>query len=63
MDEKPGGLFPQAFVDAFRGASDLPAFEHGARTVTRGEMLDLTAGFVRGMRTAGLAPGARVALD
>ncbi|MET9171555.1 long-chain fatty acid--CoA ligase [Streptomyces misionensis] len=63
MDEKPGGLFPQAFVDAFRDAPDLPAFEHGARTVTRGEMLDLTAGFARGLRTAGLVPGARVALD
>ncbi|WP_257585833.1 MULTISPECIES: class I adenylate-forming enzyme family protein [unclassified Streptomyces] len=63
MDEKPGGLFPQAFVDAFRDAPDLPAFECGTRTVTRGEVLDLTAGFVRGLRTAGLTPGARVALD
>ncbi|WP_261399322.1 class I adenylate-forming enzyme family protein [Streptomyces misionensis] len=63
MDEKPGGLFPRAFVDAFRDAPDLPAFEHGEHTVTRGEMLDRIAGFARGLRAAGLAPGSRVALD
>ncbi|MFF4492262.1 class I adenylate-forming enzyme family protein [Streptomyces sp. NPDC001544] len=63
MDEESGKVFPQAFVDAFRDAPDLPAFEYDARPVTRGEVLVLIAGFVRGLRGAGLTAGARVALD
>ncbi|WP_225809991.1 class I adenylate-forming enzyme family protein [Streptomyces spinosus] len=63
MDEKPGEFFPQALVDAFRDAADLPAFEHGGRAVTRGQVLTLIAGSVRGLRGAGLSAGSRVALD
>ncbi|WP_256096154.1 class I adenylate-forming enzyme family protein [Streptomyces sp. LUP30] len=63
MDEKSGEVFPQAFIDTFRDAPDLPAFEYGGRAVSRGEVLVLIAGFVRGLRGAGLTAGARVALD
>ncbi|WP_222708195.1 class I adenylate-forming enzyme family protein [Streptomyces sp. PBH53] len=63
MAEKPGKIFPQALVDAFRAAPDVPAFEFEGRTVTRGEVLVLIAGFVRHLRGAGLTAGARVVLD
>ncbi|CAL9339266.1 class I adenylate-forming enzyme family protein [Streptomyces sp. enrichment culture] len=63
MDEKPGGVFPQALVDAFRDAPGLPAFECRGRAVTRGQVLALIAGFVRGLRGAGLTAGSRVVLD
>ncbi|MER7222155.1 fatty acid--CoA ligase family protein [Streptomyces rubradiris] len=63
MDEKPGEVFPQAFVDAFREAPALPAFEYRGRAVTRGQVLVQIAGFVRGLRGAGLTAGSRVALD
>ncbi|MDN3261572.1 fatty acid--CoA ligase family protein [Streptomyces sp. CSDS2] len=63
MDEKPGEVFPQALIDAFRDAPDLPAFEYRGREVTRGQVLVLIAGFVRGLRGAGLTAGSRVVLD
>ncbi|MEU2437446.1 fatty acid--CoA ligase family protein [Streptomyces rubradiris] len=63
MDEKPGEVFPQALVDAFREAPGLPAFEYRGRAVTRGQVLVRIAGFVRGLRGAGLTTGSRVVLD
>ncbi|MFH9403861.1 class I adenylate-forming enzyme family protein [Streptomyces sp. NPDC017638] len=63
MDEKPGEIFPQALVDAFRDAPDLAAFEYRGHAVTRGQVLVLIAGFVRGLRGAGLTAGSRVVLD
>ncbi|MFH9672332.1 class I adenylate-forming enzyme family protein [Streptomyces sp. NPDC017405] len=63
MDEKPGEVFPRALLDAFRDAPGLTAFEYAGRAVTRGEVLVSIAGFVRGLRGAGLTAGSRVALD
>lgn len=50
-------VFPGSLLAAFAAASDVPAFEHGSRVVTRGEVLDLVARYAGGLRAAGLGPG------
>jgi acyl-CoA synthetase (AMP-forming)/AMP-acid ligase II len=54
-------VFPQGVLDALREAPDTVAFEHGRRTVTRGEVLETARRLACGLRAAGLA-GAAVAL-
>ncbi|MFL6077882.1 MAG: class I adenylate-forming enzyme family protein [Mycobacteriales bacterium] len=51
-------VFPQGVLDALRGAPDTVAFEHGSRTVTRGEVLETARRLACGLRAAGLAGGA-----
>ncbi|MFI7129931.1 class I adenylate-forming enzyme family protein [Nonomuraea sp. NPDC050153] len=55
-------LFPQPLLDALLDAPDSPAFEHGDRTVSRGELLELIRRLAGAMRAAGLGPGRAVAV-
>ncbi|MEO3751389.1 long-chain fatty acid--CoA ligase [Streptomyces sp. B6B3] len=54
--------FPGAVLDALAAAADRPVFEHGDRTLTGGELLDLVARIAAGLRNEGLRPGDGVAL-
>ncbi|MET7331403.1 AMP-binding protein [Nonomuraea sp. NPDC005650] len=54
--------FPQPLLDALRDAPDSPAFEHGDRTVSRGELLELIRRLAGAMSAAGLGPGRAVAV-
>ncbi|MBE1585064.1 class I adenylate-forming enzyme family protein [Nonomuraea angiospora] len=54
--------FPQPLLDALRDAPDRPAFEHGDRTLSRGELLELIRRLAGAMRAAGLGPGRAVAV-
>ncbi|MBB5802808.1 acyl-coenzyme A synthetase/AMP-(fatty) acid ligase [Saccharothrix ecbatanensis] len=55
-------LFPHAIFDLLASAPDTPAFEHGTRVVSRGELLEMIAAAVDRMRSAGLGPGDGLAL-
>jgi acyl-CoA synthetase (AMP-forming)/AMP-acid ligase II len=55
-------VFPQPLLDALRAAPGTPAFEHGGRTVSRGELLELIGRLADGMRAAGLGPGRAIAV-
>lgn len=55
-------VYPRTLLDALRREPDVPAFEHGSRVVARGELLDVIAGFVSGLRSAGVGPGTGVAI-
>lgn len=57
-----GGMFPQPLLDVLARHSDRPAFEHGTRTVTCGELLDTVRRLVAGFDRAGVQPGAGVAM-
>jgi acyl-coenzyme A synthetase/AMP-(fatty) acid ligase len=54
--------FPQALLDALRDAPGAPVFEHGTRTVSRGELLEMIRRLARAMRGAGLGPGRGLAI-
>ncbi|GLZ05224.1 AMP-dependent synthetase [Actinomadura sp. NBRC 104412] len=56
------GVFPQALLDALRDAPGTPVFEHGGRTVSRGELLELIRRLTGAMRGAGLGPGRGLAI-
>src|SRR3954470_16443794 len=58
--DKP--LFPASLLAELARAPEVPAFEHGDRTVSRGELLALIRRLVGGLRGAGLGPGSGVAL-
>ncbi|NRQ31179.1 AMP-binding protein [Nonomuraea sp. NN258] len=62
MGRHPEPLFPQAVLDALGQAPGSPAFEHGPRTVTRGELLDLIGRLSLALRAAGLGPGQGMAI-
>ncbi|MBD3135777.1 AMP-binding protein [Microbispora bryophytorum] len=49
-------------LEALRGSPGTPAFEQGARIVSRGEVLDLIGRIAVAMRDAGLGPGKGVAV-
>lgn len=55
-------VYPQTLLDALRLTPDEPAFECGARVVTRGELLEVISGFVAGLRGAGVVAGRGVAI-
>ncbi|MBF8191628.1 AMP-binding protein [Nonomuraea sp. K274] len=55
-------LFPHPLLDALRAAPAGTAFEHGDRTVSRGELLELIRRLANAMRAAGLGPGRAVAI-
>ncbi|MFC5835151.1 class I adenylate-forming enzyme family protein [Nonomuraea insulae] len=55
-------LFPTPLLDALRAAPASPAFEHGDRIVTRGEVLELIGRLAGAMRAAGLGPGRALAV-
>ncbi|MEV4170300.1 AMP-binding protein [Nonomuraea sp. NPDC049709] len=55
-------LFPTPLLDALRATPASPAFEHGDRTVSRGELLELIRRLAGAMHDAGLGPGRAVAV-
>lgn len=57
------GVYPQSLLDALAAAPDRPAFEHGARVVTRAELLDLIGRHRGGLRAAGLGPGSGLGMS
>lgn len=50
-------VHPQALLDELGRAPDVPAFEHGSRVTSRGELRELAGRFTAGLRAAGLGPG------
>ncbi|MDX3194100.1 long-chain fatty acid--CoA ligase [Streptomyces sp. MN03-5084-2B] len=55
-------VHPQALLDELERAPEVPAFEHGSRVTTRGELRELIGRFAAGLRAAGLGPGDGVGL-
>ncbi|KDN20886.1 class I adenylate-forming enzyme family protein [Amycolatopsis rifamycinica] len=55
-------VHPQALLDELERAPEIPAFEHGSRVTTRGELRELIGRFAAGLRAAGLGPGDGVGL-
>lgn len=55
-------VHPQALLDELERAPEVPAFEHGPRVTTRGELRDLIGRCTTGLRAAGLGPGDGVGL-
>ena len=56
-------LFPYALLEALREAPGSPAFEHGERIVSRGELLELIGRLAAALRAAGLGPGRGLAVS
>ncbi|NBH11581.1 long-chain fatty acid--CoA ligase [Amycolatopsis sp. SID8362] len=55
-------VHPQALLDELERAPDVPAFEHGSRVTSRGELRELIGRFTAGLRAAGLGAGDGVGL-
>jgi fatty-acyl-CoA synthase len=62
MQGSSESLFPQPLLDALRRSPDRPAFEHGTRTVSRGELLEMIRKLSRAMLGMGLGPGRGLAV-
>jgi fatty-acyl-CoA synthase len=56
-------LFPYPLLEALREAPGSPAFEHGDRIVSRGELLELVGRLAAALRAAGLGPGRGLAVS
>jgi fatty-acyl-CoA synthase len=56
-------LFPHALLEKLSEAPDDPAFEHGQRSVSRGELLELIGRLAAALRAAGLGPGRGLAVS
>lgn len=56
-------LFPYALLEALREAPGSPAIEHGDRSVSRGELLELVGRLAAALRAAGLGPGRGLAVS
>jgi acyl-CoA synthetase (AMP-forming)/AMP-acid ligase II len=54
--------FPQSLLDTLQNSPDGPAFEHGPRTVSRGELAESIRRLAAGMRGVGLGPGRSIAV-
>ncbi len=50
-------VHPQALLDELERAPEVPAFEHGSRVTSRGELRELIGRFTAGLRAAGLGAG------
>lgn len=61
-DAPAAAPFPQPLLDALRRDPDTPAFEYRSQAVSRGDVLEMIARCVTGLRAAGLGPGDQVAL-
>ncbi|MEU8149093.1 AMP-binding protein [Nonomuraea sp. NPDC048901] len=55
-------LFPLPLLDALRGSPGGVAFEHGSRTVSRGELLEMIRRLAGALADAGLGPGRGIAI-
>lgn len=55
-------VHPQALLDELARRPEVPAFEHGPRVTTRGQLRDLIGRCAAGLRAAGLGPGDGVGL-
>ncbi|GAA1699680.1 fatty acid--CoA ligase family protein [Fodinicola feengrottensis] len=62
MHDPMDNVFPQALLDAFEQQPESPAFEVGARKVTRAQTLELIGRFAAGLRAAGAKPGSGIAV-
>ncbi|MCO6010032.1 AMP-binding protein [Actinoallomurus purpureus] len=62
QDSSDEPLFPRTLLDALARAPELPAFEHGDRTVSRGALLETVRRLANALRAAGLGPGRGVAM-
>src|SRR5215213_11504388 len=56
-------LFPYALLEALREEPGSPAFEHGERIVSRGELMALIGRLAAALRAAGLGPGRGLAVS
>ncbi|WP_433514366.1 class I adenylate-forming enzyme family protein [Nonomuraea sp. CA-143628] len=54
--------YPRSILDLLGAAGDRSVFEHGARTVTGAQMLDLVRRMAAGLRAAGIGPGDGLAM-
>jgi fatty-acyl-CoA synthase len=54
--------YPGPVLDLLAAAGDRPVFEHGRRTVTGGEMLDLVRRIAAGLRARSIGPGDGLAM-
>jgi acyl-coenzyme A synthetase/AMP-(fatty) acid ligase len=54
--------FPQSLLDALRTSPDRPVFEHGSRTVSRGELAEIIRRLAAAMRGVGLGPDRGIAV-
>ncbi|MEU7140973.1 long-chain fatty acid--CoA ligase [Nocardia sp. NPDC046473] len=54
--------FPESIVQALQAAPEEVVVEHGARSVTRGELLTMMGTIAGGLRRSGLGPGRGVAM-
>ncbi|MFI7147281.1 class I adenylate-forming enzyme family protein [Nonomuraea sp. NPDC050022] len=54
--------YPRSILDLLGAAGDRSVFEHGARTVTGAQMLDLVRRMATGLRAAGIGPGDGLAM-
>ncbi|KAI1388114.1 acetyl-CoA synthetase-like protein [Hypoxylon trugodes] len=57
-------IFPSSLLNAFKATPTIPAFEHGSRVVTRGQVLDLVSRYVGGLSAidSSLGPGDSIAI-
>jgi fatty-acyl-CoA synthase len=62
MSDLAGLGFPRALLDGLRASPSSPAFEQGARIVSRGELLELIRRLAGAMSGAGLGAGRGVAV-
>ncbi len=63
MNDGSVQLFPRALLEELRKAPGSPAFEHGERSVSRGELLELIGRLAATLRVAGLGPGQGLAVS
>ena len=54
--------FPQSLLDTLWTSPDRPAFEHGRRTVSRRELVEIIRRLAAAMRSVGLGPGRGIAI-
>ncbi|WP_433663165.1 AMP-binding protein [Nocardia sp. CA-128927] len=54
--------FPESIVQALHAAPEKVVVEHGARSITRGELVAMMGTIAGGLRGSGLGPGSGVAM-
>src|SRR5688572_20298943 len=62
MQGPQDALFPSSLLEALQADPDSIAFEHGARVVPRGELLELIRGLACALTDAGLGAGHGIAI-
>ncbi len=62
MPRANDAIFPQVLLDALQDSADSPVFEHGSRSVSRAELLELIRRLAGELRREGLGPGRGIAI-